>query len=84
MVVLWNKSLKEFTGVVISDMMNKTRIVSIPVVKTHRLYKKRYTEYKKCYVHDELNKAKKWNNVRIRQSSPISKKKRWILVAINS
>lgn len=82
MVVLGSKSLKEFVGEVVSSSMDKTIVVSISVVKMHPLYKKRYTEYKKCYVHDEDNTAKVWDLVKIRQWSPKSKLKRWVLVEI--
>ncbi len=82
MVVINNKSIKEFTWYVVSDSMDKTIVVSIPVVKMHPLYKKRYTVYKKCYVHDADNTAKKWDYVRTRQTRPLSKTKRWILVDI--
>jgi len=60
MVVLWDKNLKEFVWKVVSDKMDKTRVVSITVVRVHPLYKKRYTVYKKCYAHDETNQSKLW------------------------
>lgn len=62
--------------------MERTRVVSIPVVKTHPLYKKRYTVYKKCYVHDENNTTKKWDKVKIRQCKPMSKLKRRNLIEV--
>lgn len=82
MVVLGNKSLKEFIGEVISDAMEKTIVVSIPVVKIHPLYKKRYTVYKKCYAHDWDKIAKKGDKVKIRQTRPLSKIKRWSLIEV--
>ncbi len=82
MVVINNKNIKELTGVVVSDVMQNTIVVSISVVKVHSLYKKRYTIYKKYYVHDAENIAKKWDKVRIRQCKPISKLKRRRLVEV--
>ncbi len=82
MVVINNKNIKEFVGIVVSDAMTNTIVVSISVVKLHSLYKKRYTIYKKCYVHDVENIAKKWDKVKIRQCRPISKLKRWKLISV--
>ena len=82
MVVLWTKSLKEFIGVVVSDVMDKTSVVSVPLVKLHPLYKKRYTIYKKYYVHDVDNQSKKGDKVKIRQCTPVSKTKRWSLIEV--
>ncbi len=84
MAIIWDKNLKELVGVVVSDKMEKTVVVSVSVVKMHKLYKKRFVVYKKFYVHDENNEAKEWNKVRIRQISPISKKKKWWLIEILS
>ncbi len=82
MVVLWDKNLKEFVWKVVSDKMDKTRVVSITVVRVHPLYKKRYTVYKKCYAHDETNQSKLWDIIKIRQRKPMSKNKRWMLMNV--
>jgi len=54
-----NKSGKrEFVGVVVSDKMNKTIVVSVHTYKSHPKYKKRYRITKKFYAHDENNTYK--------------------------
>ena len=82
MVVINNKNLKEFIGVIVSSSMDKTLVVSIPVVKLHSLYKKRYTVYKKCFVHNPDNIWNVWDKVRIRQIRPISKLKKWLIISV--
>lgn len=78
MAVLWNKQIKELIGKVVSTKMENTIVVSIPVVKMHPIYKKRYTQYKKCYAHIEnTQECIVGDRVKIRQSKPISKLKRW-------
>lgn len=82
MVIVNNKSIKELVGKVVSDKMDKSLVVVVERVKTHPLYKKRYVVQKKFYVHDEDNKAKEWDNVKIRECRPISRLKRWVLVEV--
>ena len=62
--------------------MQKTIVVEVNKVKMHPLYKKRYTVRKKYYAHDEKEEAKVGDIVRIRQTRPLSKLKRWRLVEI--
>ena len=76
------KNIKEFIGKVVSDKMDKTRVVMVERVQMHPLYKKRYVVRKKYYVHDEKNESKIGDIVRIRESRPLSKLKRWILLEI--
>ena len=81
MAVLWNKQIKELIGKVLSTKMENTIVVSIPVVKMHPIYKKRYTQYKKCYAHIEsVQECIVGDRVKIRQSQPISKLKRWSFI----
>jgi len=54
MAVLGNKNIKELVGVVLSNKMNKTVVVSVERVKLHPLYKKRYVVTKKYYAHDDF------------------------------
>jgi len=82
MAILWNKSIKEFIGEVISDKTSQTRIVLVKSVQMHPLYKKRFIVKKKYYVHDEANASKLGDTVRIRESKPISKLKRWVLIEV--
>lgn len=73
---------KELVGVVTSDAMNKTITVSVERLKFHPLYKKGIKRTKKYKAHDEENKAKVGDVVRIRECRPLSKTKRWRLVEI--
>ena len=54
MAVLGDKNIKELTGIVLSNKMNKTVVVSVERVKLHPLYQKRYVVKKKYYAHDDL------------------------------
>lgn len=81
MAVLWNKKIKELIGNVVSTKMQNTIVVSIPVVKMHPVYKKRYTQYKKCYAHlTDISACIVGDRVKIRQSKPLSKTKRRIFI----
>ena len=70
---------KAFVGLVTSDKMDKTIVVSIDSKKMDRLYKKYVTRTKKCKAHDENNDAHEGDTVRIVECSPISKDKCWRL-----
>ena len=81
MAVLWNKKIKELVGKVLSVKMQNTITVSISVVKMHPIYKKRYTQYKKCYAHlEDMSLCAVGDRIKIRQSKPISRLKRWSFV----
>lgn len=69
-------------GTVVSDKMQKTIVVSVETVKPHPLYGKRVKYSKKYKAHDELNEAKVGDTVRIMETRPLSKDKRWRLVEI--
>jgi small subunit ribosomal protein S17 len=73
---------KEFVGVVTSDKMMKTIVVAIETLKLHHLYKKYVKRIKKVKAHDEKNDAKIGDRVRVIESRPLSKEKRWKLVEI--
>ena len=73
---------KTRTGVVVSDKMDKTIVVSVATKKMHRLYKKYVTRVKKCKAHDEKNEAKIGDRVRIVECRPLSKDKCWRLAEI--
>jgi len=82
MTVIGDKNIKELTGKVVSDKMEKTIVVSVPTVKVHPLYKKRFTRHKRYYAHDEQETAHEGDTVKIRADRPRSKKKRRIIVDI--
>lgn len=71
-----------FTGVVVSEKMNKTITVSVSTRQLHPLYKKYITRSKKYKAHDETNDAHEGDKVRIIESRPISKNKRWRLIEV--
>jgi small subunit ribosomal protein S17 len=71
-----------FTGVVVSDKMDKTIVVSVARRKLHRLYKKYLTQTKKVKAHDENNEAHQGDTVRVIECRPISKDKSWKLLEI--
>ena len=73
---------RSFVGIVTSDKMDKTIVVSIDTKKMDTLYKKYVTRTKKCKAHDELNDAHIGDTVRIVECSPISKDKCWRLAEI--
>lgn len=73
---------KTMMGTVTSDKMDKTFTVSIETVQQHPLYKKTIKTSKKYKVHDENNEAHTGDVVKIMETRPLSKDKRWTLVEI--
>ena len=67
-------------GIVTSDKMEKTIVVSVHTYKIDPKYKKKYRITKKFHAHDESNSAKEWDMVVIKETRPTSKLKRWELV----
>jgi small subunit ribosomal protein S17 len=70
---------RSFVGIVTSDKMDKTIVVTIQSKKMDRLYKKYVTRTKKCKAHDEANDAHIGDTVRIVECRPLSKDKCWRL-----
>lgn len=73
---------KEREGEVISNKMAKTIVVRVERRFPHPRFKKVVTGYKKLYAHDEKNEAKVGDRVRIEETRPLSKSKRWRLVTV--
>jgi small subunit ribosomal protein S17 len=73
---------KSRTGIVVSDKMQKTVVVAIERRVPHPIYGKMITRTKRLKVHDEENSAKTGDTVRIVETRPLSKDKRWRLVEI--
>jgi small subunit ribosomal protein S17 len=69
-------------GVVVSDARDKTVTVEIPTSFKHPRYDKVVRRSTKLHVHDETNDAKAGDTVRIMETRPISKQKRWRVVEI--
>ncbi len=77
-----NPHVKIRLGTVVSDKMQKTIVVAVERTKRHRLYNKtlkRTTRYK---VHDERNECRLGDHVRIIETRPLSKEKRWRVLEI--
>src|SRR6266403_960902 len=73
---------QERRGVVISDKGDKTIIVKVDVIKSHAKYKKVFRRTAKFHAHDEANTAGVGDTVRIVETRPLSKTKRWRLAEI--
>jgi len=73
---------KERVGEVISNKMTKTIVVRVERRFPHPRFKKVVTSYKKFYAHDEKSEAKPGDRVRIEETRPLSKLKRWRLVQV--
>ncbi len=75
-------SRKTRVGLVVSDKMDKTIVVAIADHKAHPLYKKIVKTTYKLKAHDENNEARVGDRVRVMETRPLSKEKRWRLVEI--
>jgi small subunit ribosomal protein S17 len=73
---------KERVGRVISDRMDKTVVVQVADLKRHPLYKKTIQQRTKFKAHDEHDECKVGDLVRIMETRPISKEKRWRVAEI--
>ncbi len=67
-------------GIVTSVKMDKTIVVSVETYKSDPKYKKRFKVTRKFYAHDDSNTCKEGDVVTIKETKPISKLKRWVLV----
>lgn len=75
-----NKIQRTFSGLVVSDKMDKTLVVMVRRTKINPRYHKRYIVSKKYKVHDEQNKFKIGDKVKFIESRPLSKDKRWRVI----
>lgn len=73
---------KERVGVVLSNRMQKTVIVQVQRIFMHPLYKKEVRIGKKYYAHDEKNECEIGDVVRIMETRPLSKLKKWRVVEV--
>lgn len=72
---------RELQGVVVSDKGEKTVVVRVERRVMHPLYKKTIRRSKRYHAHDEANHYKVGDTVRIRECRPLSRLKRWEVVA---
>jgi len=75
-----NRKVRE--GVVFSTKMDKTIVVKVVDRVRHPLYDKTMMRTKKLYAHDEQNDAREGDKVRVAETRPLSKQKRWRLVEV--
>lgn len=73
---------KEITGLVTSDKMDKTITVMVEWKEKHPMYGKYVKKSNKFHAHDEKNECNEGDTVRIMETRPLSKSKRWRLVEI--
>nr|YP_009391286.1 ribosomal protein S17 [Dipterocladia arabiensis]ARW59430.1 ribosomal protein S17 [Dipterocladia arabiensis] len=73
---------KENIGLVISNKMNKTIVVAVKTKISHKKYGKIITKTNKYYAHDALNECQIGDKVKIQETKPISKNKRWNLIEL--
>ncbi len=78
----WHLRRKELVGYVVSDKMDKTVVVKVDRREAHPLYKKHIIKSKKYHAHDPNNECKAGDLVVIRETRPLSKTKRWVVVKI--
>ena len=71
-------------GEVVSDKMNKTVVVSVTTLRRHHIYKKAIRRTKKYKAHDENNTCRIGDRVKIVETRPLSKEKRWRVAEIIS
>ena len=76
------QTLKIKRGVVVSNNMDKSIVVSVETLTNHRLYKKTMRKSKKYIAHDELNVCKVGDFVEIAECRPLSKRKHFRLVRV--
>jgi small subunit ribosomal protein S17 len=74
------KIYRKFSGIVVSDKMDKTIVVKVETTKIHKLYQKRFKVSSKFKVHDPKNTYKEGDKVEFRECRPLSKEKRWIVI----
>ncbi len=73
---------KERRGVVVSDAMDKTVVVRVDVVKPHPKYQKMLRRSIRLHAHDEANSSKVGDIVRLVETRPLSRTKRWRVAEI--
>ncbi|NPB08414.1 MAG: 30S ribosomal protein S17 [Aquificae bacterium] len=78
----WHEKRKHLVGVVVSDKMDKTVVVRVDRKVPHPLYGKHIVKSKKYHAHDEHNECRVGDIVVIRETRPLSKTKRWVVVKI--
>lgn len=73
---------RKIIGVVVSDKMNKTRVIEVSGFKKHPKYLRYYKTTKRFKAHDEKNEYKTGDKVMIEETKPLSREKRWKIVSL--
>jgi small subunit ribosomal protein S17 len=76
------KSRKVREGIVVSTKMDKTAVVSVVDRVQHSRYRKTLQRTTKLYAHDEANDVREGDRVRVAETRPLSKQKRWRIVEV--
>jgi small subunit ribosomal protein S17 len=69
-------------GLVVSTKMDKTAVVAVVDRVQHRRYRKTVQQTRKIYAHDEANEAREGDRVRVAETRPLSRHKRWRVVEV--
>lgn len=75
-------AIKERVGVVVSDKMQKTVVVAVENRSPHPKYGKIMVRTQRYKVHDEENRCKEGDRVRIQETRPLSRTKRWTVIEV--
>ena len=78
----WNERRRHLVGTVVSDKMDKTVVVRVDRRVPHPLYGKHIIKSKKYHAHDPNNECRVGDRVEIRETRPLSRTKRWVVVRI--
>lgn len=73
---------RKLSGIVVSDKMQKTRVIAITRLKKHPKYLKYFKSTSKFKAHDEKNEYHAGDKVVIEETRPLSKDKRWVIVGL--
>jgi len=76
------KKKRELTGLIVSDKMDKSVVVQVERFIQHKVYKKYIKRYKKYHAHDENNECNMGDVVKITETRPLSKLKRFRVLEI--
>jgi len=72
--------MRKLQGTIVSDKMDKTRVIAITRLKQHPRYRKYYKVTERFKAHDEKNEYKNGDKVVIEETRPMSKEKRWRVI----
>lgn len=75
-----SKIKRRFSGMIVSDKMDKTRVILVERLKMHKKYGKRYIQSQKFKAHDEKNEYKEGDTVIIEECRPVSREKKWRII----